>query len=107
MPSFIRQPAKGTPVSAAQWFPGQELAGVADEATGHPGGGGLLPAPAHAYLHTPKGRFTVFAGDWVITEPGGEMHTCPDFLFQQTYLPVEEVPADNAPVLSAAEAAGK
>jgi hypothetical protein len=91
MPSFIHQRSKGAPVSAAQWFPGQEVAGVTDEAPGHPGGDGLLPSPPHAYLVTPKGRFTLFAGDWVITEPEGRMHTCHDHLFRQSYIPAEQV----------------
>ena len=93
MPTFIRPRFPDIPVVATQWFPGRQLPGVADEAAGHPGGGALLPMPPHAFVHTPKGRFTVFAGDWVITEPDGTMHTCYDQLFQQTYRQVEEVSA--------------
>ena len=74
-------------VEATQWLPGREVAGVAGEAAGQPGGGGLLPSPPHAYLATPRGRLTVFAGDWVVTEPTGEQHLYPDALFQERYTP--------------------
>ncbi|MBO2007919.1 hypothetical protein [Hymenobacter negativus] len=90
MSFFIHQRSNGSPVAAAQWFPGQHLTGVADESPSHPGGDGLLPSPPHAYLITPQGRFTLFAGDWVITEPEGRMHVCHDHLFRQNYLPAEE-----------------
>lgn len=85
MPYFIRQAANAVPVEATQWFPGQDLPGVSSESAGHPGGGGLLPVPPHANLHTDKGTLTVFGGDWIITEPNGRLHVCNDHLFQQTY----------------------
>ena len=86
MPRFVRQAA--SPIEAFQWFPGQRIAGLADEVPGQLGGGALLPIPPHAFLTTRRGRFTVFGGDWVITEPTGEQHVCPDHLFQQNYLPM-------------------
>lgn len=91
MPYFIRQLPNARPVAAAQWFPGQELPGVSAESAGHPGGGGLLPVPPHAHMHTRKGILTVFAGDWVVTEPEGERHVCQPRLFEQNYalVPVE------------------
>ena len=95
MSFFVRHRSNGTPVFAAQWYPGREVAGVDHEWPGHPGGNGLLPSPPHAYLVTPQGRFTLFAGDWVITEPEGRMHVCHDFLFRQCYAPVEN--AENPP----------
>ena len=88
MPFFIRPQPGAQPVEATQWFPGQEQVGVSSESVGHPGGGGLLPAPPHAYVHTPQGTLTVFAGDWVITEPNGRRHVCQPRLFEQTYAPV-------------------
>ena len=99
MPFFIHRRFSGVPVLATQWFPGREVAGVAGERPGHPGGNGLLPSPPHAYLITPKGRFTLFAGDWVITEPEGRVHVCQNTLFQQSYLPVKEkhAPARSRP----------
>ena len=72
-----------------QWYPGQELPGISSESAGHPGGGGLLPIPPHAHVHTRKGTITVFASDWVIIEPGGELHVCQHSLFEQNYSPVE------------------
>ncbi len=93
MPTFVRQRSHDTRVVAVQWFPGQQLPGIADEAASHPGSSSLLPMPPHAFMHTPKGRLTVFAGDWVITEPDGTRHTCYDQLFRQTYVQVEEEPA--------------
>ena len=76
-------------VEAAQWWPGRRIAGVGGEAAGQPGTSGLLPSPPHAYLSTPRGRLTVFAGDWVVTEAGGEQHICPDDVFRQRYAPAE------------------
>ncbi|WP_460546885.1 hypothetical protein [Hymenobacter daeguensis] len=96
MPFFIHQRSNASPVVAAQWFPGQQMAGVTDESPGHPGSGGLLPSPPHAYLITPKGRFTLFAGDWVITEPEGRVHVCQDHLFRQSYAAVEHGEAASA-----------
>jgi hypothetical protein len=90
MPYFIRQAANAVLVEATQWFPGQDLPGVSSESAGHPGGGGLLPVPPHAYLHTNKGTLTVFGGDWVITEPDGRMHVFSNSLFQQTYSVFEQ-----------------
>ncbi|WP_210521346.1 hypothetical protein [Hymenobacter terricola] len=87
MPLFTRQPAEI--VEATQWLPGLRIAGLSGEESGHPGGGGLLPSPPHAYLATRHGRFTVFAGDWVITEPTGEMYVCRDDLFHRHYIPLE------------------
>lgn len=102
MPFFVRQRSNGTPIFAAQWFPGQEVAGVAQEWPGHPGGNGLLPGPPHAYLVTSKGRFTLFAGDWVITESDGAMHVCHNLLFQQSYVEIDEVlPSANGKLESA------
>jgi hypothetical protein len=89
MPLFIRQRFNRPPVLAEQWFPGQELAGIAGEWPGHPGGGSLLPSPPYAYLITPKGRFTIFTGDWIITESDGLQHVCPNALFEHTYAAVE------------------
>jgi hypothetical protein len=90
MPLFIHKHASGLPVFAAQWFPGQEIVGVEHERPGHPGGNGLLPSPPHAYLVTAKGWFTLFAGDWVITEPDGRLHLCPGFLFPASYTALKE-----------------
>jgi hypothetical protein len=98
MPLFVRQPAD--PVEAVQWFPGLPVAGISDELPGHPGSPDLLPSPPHAYLVTPKGRFTVFASDWIITEPTGTQHVCHDSLFRQSYQPVEEnLPEDSEEAL--------
>lgn len=89
MSTFTRLPADT--VEALQWFPGRPIAGVSDEWPGQPGGGGLLPSPPHAYFSTRRGRLTVFAGDWIITESTGEMHLCDDSLFRIRYAAV--VPA--------------
>ena len=89
MPYFIRHTPGTRPIEATQWFPGQELPGVSAESAGHPGNGSLLPVPPHAYVHTRKGILTVFAGDWIITEPNGELHVCQHALFEQNYTPFE------------------
>lgn len=96
-------------MEATQWFPGQELPGVSAESVGHPGGGGLLPVPPHAYVHTRKGILTVFATDWIITEPDGELHVCQHRLFQQNYAPVEvnaEPVLETLPALAGAAPVG-
>ena len=85
MPYFIRNTLGARPIEATQWFPGQELPGVSSESAGHPGGGGLLPVPPHAYVHTRKGTLTVFASDWIITEPNSELHVCQHRLFEPNY----------------------
>jgi hypothetical protein len=105
MPYFIHQRSKGSPVFAAQWFPGQQVAGVADESPGKFGSDSLLPSPPHAYLITPKARFTLFAGDWVITEPDGRLHVCHNRLFQQNYASVEyeEAALPTAPAMAAGQ----
>ena len=87
MPFFTRQPTGQ--VEAIQWFPGRRIAAITLENPGHPGGGDLLPSPPYAYLTTRRGRLTVFAGDWVVTEPTGEQHVCPNQLFRQTYAPFD------------------
>ena len=87
MPFFVRHSLGVKPVEATQWFPGQELLGVSSESAGHPGGGGLLPLPPHAFVHTRKDTLTVFAGDWIITEPDGTLHVCQHRLFEQSYVP--------------------
>ena len=99
MPFFIRSTPGARPVEAAQWFPGQPLAGVGGESAGHLGGGGLLPVPPHAFLHTRKGPLTVFAGDWVITEADGSLHVCQSALFAQSYaaLPEQEAASEEVP----------
>ncbi len=104
MPFFVRHTPGARPVEATQWFPGQELPGVSSESGGHPGGSGLLPVPPHAYVHTRKGTLTVFASDWIITEPDGTLHVCHHRLFEQTYAPVE-VDADPDPGSARAETA--
>lgn len=96
MPYFIRHTPGARPIEATQWFPGQELPGVSSESAGHPGGRGLLPVPPHAYVHTRKGTLTVFASDWIITEPNGELHVCQHRLFEQNYALVE-VDAETGP----------
>ena len=97
MPLYTRHPTEM--VEAIQWFPGLCFVGLADEAPGHPGGGGLLPSPPHAYLSTRRGWLTVFVGDWVITEPTGEMHICQDGLFQRNYLRVLAEDSDSQTIL--------
>ncbi|GAB3844985.1 hypothetical protein GCM10028822_02850 [Hymenobacter terrigena] len=89
MPFFTRLPTDTHLIEAHQWFPGQQVAGVVDEAPGFAGTGSLLPVPPHAYLTSRKGRLTVFAGDWIITEPGGDQHICQDRLFKISYSPAE------------------
>lgn len=89
MPFFTRLPTDTNLIEAHQWFPGQQVAGVADEVPGFAGNASLLPVPPHAYLTNRKGRLTVFAGDWVITEPAGDQHICQDRLFQMAYTPAE------------------
>ena len=94
MPHFIHQSAELTVVEATQWLPGRAVAGVAGEAPGHPGGGGLLPVPPHAYLVTPRGRFTVFAHDWIVTEPTGRQQACSPEQFARLYAPLVEAVAE-------------
>ena len=89
MPFFTRLPTDINLIEAQQWFPGQQVTGVADEAPGFAGNRSLLPVPPHAYVTNRKGRLTVFAGDWVITEPSGDQHICQDRLFQISYMPAE------------------
>lgn len=96
MPLFTRLPTDTNLIEAHQWFPGQQVAGVADEAPGFAGNGSLLPVPPHAYLISRRGRLTVFAGDWVVTEPTGDPHICQDRLFQMSYTLVEN---DFVPLL--------
>jgi hypothetical protein len=89
MPFFLKQNADQDIIEAIQWFPGQYIDGVGHEALEQVGGGGLLPSPPHARLTTAKGWFTVFMGDWIITEVTGEQRVCQDGLFQLGYLPVD------------------
>ena len=89
MPFFSKQNADHDIIEAIQWFPGQYIDGIGHEALEQAGGGGLLPSPPHARLTTAKGWFTVFMGDWIITEVTGERHVCQDGLFQLSYLPAE------------------
>ncbi|GAA4053100.1 hypothetical protein GCM10022409_45070 [Hymenobacter glaciei] len=96
MPYFIRPTPGAKPIEATQWFPGHELPGVSSESAGLPGGGGLLPVPPHAFVHARQGTLTVFASDWIITEPNGELHVCQHTLFEQSYFPVE-VDAETGP----------
>lgn len=98
MPYFVRHTPGAEPVEAMQWFLGQELPGISSESAGHPGGNGLLPVPPHAHVHTRRGTLTVFAGDWVITEPSGELHVCQHALFVQNYAPVKEDTATSLPI---------
>lgn len=90
MPFFTRH--LPDTVEATQWFPGQCISGITNEQPGHPGGGGLLPAPPHAHLTTRKGQLTVFAGDWVVTEPTGDKSICQDYQFKRSYVPVDAAP---------------
>lgn len=89
MPFFTRLPTDTNLIEAHQWFPGQQVAGVVDEVPAFAGSESLLPMSPHAYLINRKGRLTVFAGDWVITEPTGDQHICQDRLFQMSYTPAE------------------
>ncbi|WP_216689229.1 hypothetical protein [Hymenobacter siberiensis] len=85
MPFFTRLPTDTNLIEARQWFPGLQVAGVADEVPAFAGNDSLLPMSPHAYLTSRKGRITVFAGDWVITEPTGDQHICQDRLFRMSY----------------------
>ena len=91
MPFFTRLSTDTYLIEAHQWFPGQQVVGVADEVPGFAGNDSLLPMSPHAYLTNRKGRLAVFAGDWVITEPTGDQHICQDRLFQMGYTPAENV----------------
>ncbi|WP_201978698.1 hypothetical protein [Hymenobacter rubidus] len=95
MPHFTRLPLGSVlqVVEAVQWFPGLAIAGVSDEAPGHPGGGWLLAMPPHAFLTSGRSRITLFAGDWVVTENSGRQHVCQDVLFRQQYQLLETKPA--------------
>lgn len=85
MPSYI---GPAGPATGEQWFPGRRLAGLGAETAARPAHPGLLPSPPHAHLLTPRGRLTVFAGDWVVTEATGHRHVCPDEPFRRRYAPV-------------------
>ena len=93
MAFFVHLPAAAEPIEAVQWFPGLLVAGVSHESAGYPGSPSLLPVPPHAYLTTDKERLTVFAGDWIITEPTGRRHICHHELFQRSYAPFEHTAA--------------
>lgn len=91
MPHFTRPLLDPTlaVVEAVQWFPGDTVAGVADESPGHAGGMSLLAVPPHAFLTNGRQRLTVFASDWVVTEESGRQHICQDSLFTQNYVLVD------------------
>ncbi len=41
-------------------------------------------------IYKPEAGYTVFPGDWIITDAGGERHYCKADIFEATYEPVEE-----------------
>ena len=65
-PRFLCQLPKT--VVAVQWQPGQRSAGIVIKKHSSPGKTTLLLLPAHAVLVIQLGSFTVFAGDWIVTE---------------------------------------
>lgn len=79
-------------VRAEQWQPGRRPAGIVLERPSSAGNAALLPLPAHALLSTLPGRVTVFAGDWVVTEPSGRRHVVPNQSFAQRYAALESQP---------------
>ena len=76
-------------VEAVQWQPGRHPAGIVMELPPSPGTATLLPLPAHAILHTQLGRFTVFADDWIVTEPTGDRYVMSNERFARHYVAVE------------------
>ena len=83
-PRYIRTPPET--VRAVQWRPGRRPAGIVMEVPASPGAPALLPFPVHAVLRTLQGNFTVFAGDWIVTEPSGHRHIVPDRSFELCYV---------------------
>ena len=77
---------------AEQWQPGRRPAGIVLERPSSAGNAALLPLPAHALLSTLPGRVTVFAGDWVVTEPPGRRHVVPNQSIAQRYTALENQP---------------
>ena len=63
--------------------------GLVAEKPAHPGMATLLPVPAHAVLRTPLGSYTVFANDWIVTEPTGHRHVVSNERFACRYVAVE------------------
>ena len=87
MPRAIQKvPDVPEAVHAVQWQPGRPLAGILVERPPRNGEPGLLPVPAHAVLTTRHGRFTVFAGDWVITAATGHLQVMSNQSFAQHYV---------------------
>lgn len=76
-------------VRAVQWQPGRRLAGIVLESPARPGVAALLPLPAYAVLRTSLGSFTVFAGDWIVTEPTGYRQVVSNERFERRYVAVE------------------
>ena len=76
-------------VWAVQWQPGQHPAGIVMELPASLGAPALLPFPAHAVLRTQLGHATVFAGDWIVTEPSGWRHVVPNEYAEQHYAALE------------------
>lgn len=46
--------------------------------------------PAHAHLVTRQGRFTVFAGDWIITCLNENQHLWCNRLFQRRHIATKD-----------------
>ena len=76
-------------VRATQWQPGRQLTGIVVENPARPGVAALLPLPAYAIFRTPLGSYTVFAGDWIVTEPTGRRHVVSNEQFARRYVAVE------------------
>lgn len=76
-------------VRAEQWQLGRPLAGILAESPARPGMAALLPLPAYAVLRIRLVNYTVFAGDWIVTEPTGYRHVVANELFARRYVALE------------------
>ena len=80
MPNFRKKPVV---ISAEQWFPDKPVEGV------------LVPEPGctiqcEPHIETLEGHVFVSPGDWIITEIIQEKYICKDYIFKNTYVPVDD-----------------
>lgn len=63
---------------------------VAAQQPGKPGGRVIFNTTAKvATILTPEGRMSAVEGDWIIKGIEGELYSCRDSIFQETYEKVE------------------
>lgn len=78
MPKFRKKPVI---ISAEQWWPGKEVAGVQYPAPDQPSS--LIGA--YGLIQTLEGGMYATPGDWIITGVKGEVYACKPDIFEATY----------------------